>query len=72
MRAKLHSGAPLSSVIPDARLGACLDVIPDARAARDRESRTCRSFANLLWIPDQAFGLSGMTLENAIIFAPSC
>ncbi len=28
--------------------------------------------ANLLWIPDQASGLSGMTLESAIIFATSC
>ena len=41
-------------------------VIPDARIARDRESRNADHSRILLWIPDQAFGLSGMTLESAI------
>jgi hypothetical protein len=37
------------------------------RAHRARSGiQKSRSFANLLWIPDQAFGLSGMTLDSAI------
>jgi hypothetical protein len=37
------------------------DVIPDARKARDRESRARPAYLNLPWIPGQAFGLPGMT-----------
>jgi hypothetical protein len=37
------------------------DVIPDARFARDRESRVIQTFRALLWIPGQACGLPGMT-----------
>ncbi len=40
-----------------------LGVIPDARFARDREFRKNQSFAALLWIPDHAFGLPGMTRQ---------
>jgi hypothetical protein len=36
-------------------------VIPDARNARDRESRATPAFLDWLWIPGQAFGLLGMT-----------
>ncbi|MBM3655188.1 MAG: IS110 family transposase, partial [Alphaproteobacteria bacterium] len=35
-------------------------VIPDARNARDRESRANPAFLGQLWIPGQAFGLPGM------------
>jgi hypothetical protein len=37
------------------------DVIPDARKARDRESRAKPAVLDRLWIPGQAFGLPGMT-----------
>jgi hypothetical protein len=36
-------------------------VIPDARFARDRESRAKSSLLDWLWIPGQASGLPGMT-----------
>jgi len=36
-------------------------VIPDARNARDRESRARPAFLRRLWIPGQACGLPGMT-----------
>jgi len=37
------------------------DVIPDARKARDGESRAEPEVLDWLWIPGQAFGLPGMT-----------
>jgi hypothetical protein len=46
---KVSFGVPLSILVPDAR-ASCRDVIPDARIARDRESRnadhsrTCSGF----------------------------
>jgi hypothetical protein len=36
-------------------------VIPDARFARDRESKAKPAFLDRRWIPGQAFGLPGMT-----------
>jgi hypothetical protein len=36
-------------------------VIPDARNARDRESRAKPTFLDRRWILGQAFGLPGMT-----------
>jgi len=42
----------------------CSAVIPDARNARDRESRAKPAFLDWLWIPGQAFGLPGMTMSK--------
>jgi hypothetical protein len=40
------------------------DVIPDARKARDQESRAEPAVLDWLWIPGQAFGPPGMTCRT--------
>jgi hypothetical protein len=58
------SHAPLSSFIPDARLAIGLMSFP-TRAQRAIGNPEMPIIRELLWIPDQAFGLSGMTLDHA-------
>jgi hypothetical protein len=48
----------------DRKSTGCVAVIPDARKASDKESRA-KPTLFCPWIPDRAFGPSGMTRANA-------